>query len=250
MELDLKKLKMWDYADLTIKIQNRIVGGIPTNKDLIDGWLRRNMKSATEEERKKLAEATLADLPQLVEEQGEMSATTFKRDETGIFVESRQVKSMLKECANILRELLVKAEAAKGKSRFTNLRARVAERVFVMGDKLHIMRDGKPLKAEDGREEKPIHVMTPQGPRDSIKRFDFVEGPCEFTCRLRYLADGLVTEDLLEFLLQFGGQNGIGSDRSQGNGVFEFTLVPVPDPAFTPKKAKRKLESGESDEAA
>jgi hypothetical protein len=69
------------------------------------------------------------------------------------------------------------------------------------------------------RFEKPISVMTMQGPRTSIKRAEFVENvPLHFT--IRVLKDNLVTVEHIRTLLEYMSVGGIGSDRSQGSGTF------------------------------
>lgn len=248
-------IDMWKRFEITLAIKNRVVGGIPTNPDLIAGWVAANMPSVTADEQAKLVEKTVAELPAATEEKAAGMWTTFKQDAEGIYFEGRNVKSMLKECANILREKLIasekasaktvaapaptekKEDAPKGKkekpekvqkSRFTNLKSRLAERIFVENDKIRFMRDGKPVPKVDGDEERAIHVMTAQGPRTALKRCDFVNGPCELKFTVRVLDDGLVDADLVETLLEFGGWNGLGADRSQGNGMFELkSIVPV-----------------------
>lgn len=54
------KLEMWKYLTITLALRDRIVGGIPTNEDLIKAWISANMPKATEEEKAKLAAKTVA----------------------------------------------------------------------------------------------------------------------------------------------------------------------------------------------
>lgn len=226
-------MNLWKKYTCTITVKNRLVGGIPTNADLIAGWVQANMKEATKEEREKLVTATIDQLPALAEERAEKTWTTFKADAEGIYFEGRNVKAMLKECANILRDMLVKddkkvtkaAGEKESKSRYTNLKSRLAERCFVEEEKIRFTRDGKPVLKPDGNEERAIHVMGPQGPRTALKKVDFVSGPVELSFTLRTLADGIVDEELLRTLLEFGGYNGLGTDRAMGNGVFELKTL-------------------------
>ena len=219
---------IWKRFDITLGIRNRIVGGIPTDPELIKGWIGANMPKVAEAERVELASKTVADLGAATEEVAEAMWTTFKRDEKGVYIEGRQVKAMFKEAANILRETLIKAEdkADAKKSRFTALRSKVAERLFIETEHIHILRDGKPLAKPDGNEERAIHVFTPQGKRSALKRVDFVSNPANVRFVVRHLAgDGLVDRDLMETLLDFSGWNGLGADRSQGNGLFDVVEI-------------------------
>jgi len=222
-------MNLWTRYGITFSIKNRIVGGIPTNEKLIEGWVKANMPDAAAEEREKIAQSTVADLPDLTEERAGMMWTTFKRDESGIFIEGRQVKSMFKESANILRDLLVKADKKakgdSGKSRFTNLRSKLAERLFVEEDKIYLLRDNKRIEKPDGDEERAIHVVTAMGPRTALKRYDFVNAPCSLRFCVRFIDDGIVDLELINTLLEHASWNGLGTDRSQGNGLFEVTEV-------------------------
>jgi hypothetical protein len=229
-------LNLWKRYQIDLGIRNRIVGGVPTNPELIKGWIAANMPNVTAEDRAKLAEKTASELHVATEEKAEGMWTTFKRDEAGVYIEGRQVKAMFKECSNILRELLIKDEgkaaradakaagqdAPTKKSRFTNLKAKLAERLFVEEDRVYIERKGEKLAKPDGSEEKAIHVMTAQGERSALKRVDFVNAPATLRFTIRFLNDGLVDMDLVKTLLEFGGWNGLGADRSQGNGLFEL----------------------------
>lgn len=223
---------------ITLKTKGRIIGGIPTDPRLIEGWLKANMPEAVEAERAALAATTLAEVHNKVEEESKASWTTFKRNEAGNLVfESRQLKAAFKETANILREVLQKQEkkadrkegaSGKDKSRFTGLRAKLAERLFVEGDKLELLdaTTQKPLSKPTGTEERPIHVMTAQGERTALKKYDFVSNVLvQFS--VRWLDDGVMDDELLGALLEFMSWNGIGADRSQGEGMFEVQSVTV-----------------------
>lgn len=224
-------ISLWQKLTVEISLRDRIVGGVPTNPNMISGWLAAKMPDVSEAEREVLKEATVAELPGLVEEKASGMWTTFKKDDQGIFLEDRQVKAMFKESANILRELLIKDEAKgkKGekatKSRFTNLKSRLAERLFVDEKRLYFVRGGKKLTEADGAEERAIDVMTAQGPRTALKKFDFVEAPATISFTVSFLRDGVVDKGLIETLLEHSSKNGLGADRSQGNGTFTYKVT-------------------------
>lgn len=230
---------MWTRYEVTLAFRDRVVGGIPNNRKLIEGWIGANMPAVSEEEKAKLAEATVSQLPTLTEEKAEGMWTTFKNDGNGIYLEGRCVKAMIKEASNILRPWFIqweneqkkgksKAEDGEGKktsSRFTGLKAKAAERVEVEQNIIYIMRDGKKLPKPDGNEEKPIHIMTAQGPRTALKRFDFVNSPAEVKFTLRFLRDGVFDIDVLTRIFEYSSWNGLGADRSQGMGMFDVVSI-------------------------
>jgi hypothetical protein len=222
----MKNLNMWKKANIVLSIKNRIIGGTPTDPRLIEGWLTKNMPSVKEEERKFLAEKTLEQVKDATDSVASGMWTTFKHDELGPYIESRQIKAMFKESANILRTILIKNEHKESsKSRFTNLKSRVAERLFVEQDQIYFLRDGEAVARVDGNEERAISVMTAQGPRSALKRYDFISCPASVEFTIRWLDDGVVDLELIKTLLEHAAWNGIGADRSQGNGLFEVASI-------------------------
>ena len=122
----------------------------------------------------------------------------------------------------------VKEEAAP-KSKFQNLKSKTAERLFVEKDHIFFYRDGKIIEKPDGHEERAIHVIGALGPRSALKRYDYVVEP-EMKFHIRYLNDGLITLDLIDVFLEYAGWNGLGSDRSQGEGRFELVNISARKP--------------------
>lgn len=214
----------WKYFTLVLIIRpgSKVTAGIPANKNLIRPWLESKMKGATEEKLQELAAKTAVELPA----EADSMMNVFKKDELGIYIEGRQLKSAFKEASNILREALQKQEAKDAKkSRFTNFRSKAAERLFVVDERIYFHRavTGK-LQVADAREERGISIITPQGPRNALKCVEVVQGTPEttLTCTLKYLDDGTLDADLIIVLLDYMGENGLGADRSQGSGRFNL----------------------------
>ncbi len=140
----------------------------------------------------------------------ETHACIFYRDKQGRpSYEGRCFKAAFKEAANVLGS----STKRKGVLEEVNFRSKLAERVFVV-ERLVPLTGVQVL-----RFEKPISVMTMQGPRTSIKRAEYVED-VEMRFTLRVLKDNLVTADHLRTILEYMQVGGIGSDRSQGSGTF------------------------------
>ena len=119
---------------------------------------------------------------------------------------------MLKESANICKSFV----RVNGKP--VPLRARLAERVFVE-PRLIPLGVAEPT----GSREKPVHVMTARGPRSALKRTDYVSH-VKLVCRLKVLDDGFISERVLRTILDHASANGLGCDRSQGYGTFDYEL--------------------------
>jgi len=136
----------------------------------------------------------------------QVSRIGFLRDEEkGLFVEARQIKAGLKKAANVCKKAL----------NFPGyMRARLSERVFIMPNRIFLGRD-KP----DGTFVRYVHVVTPKGPRSAKKFCDYVLKPV-ISFNLFLLDDGVITERHLIARFDWLGQEGLGAERSQGEGKF------------------------------
>lgn len=201
-----------------------VAGGIPMHPELIAGWINATNAEKSEEERKKIIDATLETLPEVSEEKEAKSWVGFKRDKDGfLYIEGRCVKAMLKEAGNILKELVPNGGNQRGKNKgkekgITALKSKIADHVFVVENRIYFTRNGDRIKEPDELEERPIHVLTPIGPRSSLKRTDILKD-VDVEFHLRRLADDAVPEKALYACLVYAQQLGLGADRSQGRGV-------------------------------
>jgi len=209
----------------TLRFKNLIVGGIPSDKSVIEGWIRSRMD---------LGDAAISELvEQTVEERGVLtpdeaieavmqselapSVNGFKRDDNGeLCIEGRIVKAALKEWMNSA----YPGTKFPGKTKIEGLRKGLmryaAEAVRV--DDLLI---GLGVKEPTAIEERIKHVMTPQGPRSSINRVEVVEQPeVTFTISVR---DDFIPEDAWARIWSVGEAIGLGSDRGRSDGQFELT---------------------------
>jgi len=220
-----------------------VAGGTPMHADLIKGWINATNKDKSDEERAKLVKATLETLPEVAEEKEAKSWVGFKRDSDGnLFIEGRCIKAMLKEAANIVKDIVPNGGRQKGKNAksltgVTAFKSKVADRVFVVEDRIYFVRDGNKINAPDELEERPVHAMTPQGPRSSLKRTDILKDvEVEFT--IRRLATNDVPEPALYACLVYAQQIGLGADRSQSRGTMKDVEVEKIKTAEKPKKKK------------
>jgi hypothetical protein len=220
--------KTWSpFDEYRVKVKlSTIAGGTPKHGDLLKGWIDATNKELSAEERAKLVDATKAELPDISEAKEAKSWVGFKSDGDGLYIEGRQVKAMLKESANIIKKIAPTRKDKKSPNGvgITAFKSKVADHVFVVETKIHLTKGGEPVKEKDEHEERPIHVMTAQGPRNSIKRTDLVhDAEIEFT--VRRLNDAAVPEKALYAVLAYGQHIGLGADRSQGMGTFRVTSV-------------------------
>ena len=209
----------------TLRFKHLIVGGIPSDKSVIEGWVRSRMD---------LGDAAISELvDRTVEERGVLtpdeaieavmqselapSVNGFKRDDNGqLCIEGRIVKAALKEWMNSA----YPGTKFPGKTKIEGLRKGLmkyaAEAVRV--DDMLI---GLGVKEPTAIEERIKHVMTPQGPRSSINQVEVVEQPeVTFTISVR---DDFIPEDAWARIWSVGEAIGLGSDRGRSDGQFELT---------------------------
>jgi len=215
---------LYDRYAVTMDL-NDIVGGVPADPKMIAGWINATNSEKSDEARKALVDATKEELPPLAEDKEARSWCRFKRDETGPYLEGRCVKAALKEGANVIKSL-VKVRGKDGTEAGAKaLKSKVAECVFVDESKVYLLDgEGKPLAGELKTEERPVHAMTAQGPRTSLKRVDVAYGvQIKFTVLLA--KTGAVSETALYSILTYLERGGLGTDRSQGRGTGRVVSV-------------------------
>jgi len=195
---------MWIYFEAQIQIRDRLVGGYPKNVNAEEAMLRaRGLEEL-------IPEKVVPTDPEAVAvlKQAEIDKTWvgFKTTPEGKpYLEARNVKAMLKEGANVIKTIVG----------VTNLKSKLAERVFVEPPMLMLV--DTPLS----NDSRVVHAMTLMGPRTAIKKYDFCQEPL-LTFTMRVLNDGVVNERILRSILEYGQENGLGADRSQDAGKYDL----------------------------
>jgi hypothetical protein len=145
-----------------------------------------------------------------VVEAEEKGWTGFHRDGNGLFVLDYYIKGFLKHSANVQKETLgIKA-----------LRSKITDFVFVFPRKVYL---GK--KEPDGVFERPRQGMTPQGPKTSLARSDYVAAGTKFAFELRFFPPHKeITRKVIESILEYGAYMGFGQFRNGSFGRFTFEI--------------------------
>jgi hypothetical protein len=219
----------------TLRFRDRIAAGTPSNPKLIEGWLRKNMGVTSDEEIRNLTIQTMIDLgidPEVFGEDADpnvrfeslqqvsefiashANTTVFKRDSSGLYIEARAVKAMLKEATNVV--FATKERTKRWGETGKSPRSAAAEWVFVEPDRIHLG-----VSEPTGIELSIQHVSTPQGPRSSLSYYEYVER-AELIFTVLVLEDRVLPEHWPKIWL-WAQKGGLGAKRSQGLGQFEIT---------------------------
>jgi hypothetical protein len=145
-----------------------------------------------------------------VEEIEEKGWTGFHKDEEGLFVYDYFIKGFIKNAGNIL----------KDNAKIQNLRSKLSNNLFVFPRKVRL---GK--VEPDGVLERPLRAQTPQGPRVTLARSDYIAAGTEITFQIGWIEHKDLSEKLIMELFAYGELQGLGQFRNGGYG--RFTVVSV-----------------------
>lgn len=187
MKVEEKKLK--------IKLITPMLGTIPKDPEIYKTYIESKKPQSNEE-----------DESQDIEKVEQKGWTGFRADENGLYLYDYMVKGFLKHAGNVLKEV-VKVKA---------LRSKLDDFVFVEPRKIYLGKD-----EADGVFERPISVMTMQGPRTSIMRSDFVNEGLELEFTIKLLPHKEISWSVIETLLEYGKLLGLGQFRNGSFGRFE-----------------------------
>lgn len=187
MKVEEKKLK--------IKLITPMLGTIPKDPEIYKTYIESKKPQSNGE-----------DESQDIEKVEQKGWTGFRADENGLYLYDYMVKGFLKHAGNVLKEV-VKVKA---------LRSKLDDFVFVEPRKIYLGKD-----EADGVFERPISVMTMQGPRTSIMRSDFVNEGLELEFTIKLLPHKEISWSVIETLLEYGKLLGLGQFRNGSFGRFE-----------------------------
>jgi len=185
-----------------IKLRDKLLGSMPKDPGDIERFAA--AVSETDKDKEELTEKLMDEVP--TDELADVGATTFKRDDTGLYIEARQVKAAFKEAATLFE--YTKANCP-GRQYFQHA-------FFVEPDVIYI---GK--TDPDGTERMFGTVMTARGPRSIVRNVDYAIG-VEFDIVVKGLnGKNVITDEQIRRMLAMMQDNGIGACRSQGYGKFD-----------------------------
>lgn len=197
--------------DLHVKT---IAGGIPTNENVAEAWLKTKLADKDDLIREAVAK-TMAERGVSAEEAAQLVDVSrhlngFKRDKKGLYIEGRQLKAAIKEAASVA--VAVGKLPAKGWGK-TNKGCKnfVAEHIFVVDDLLHLG-----VAEPTGIVQRFISTFRGTG----IQYEEYVE---DAVIHATIVSDHNFSQKEWALLWLTGQEQGIGASRSQGFGRYVVT---------------------------
>lgn len=214
-----------------IQFRNKVMGGVPRHPSIIESWLRTKSGLVSG------SQQILFDLIRIMRAQGievgpdatleeAMSAyesasrdaaldkqtNGFLADEKGgLYLESRQVKSLIREVTNVLYAGQRWGATKKGPKSF------VAERVFVNPDELYLG-----VHEPSGTLEFVGHITDKLGPRSTVTKYQYVER-ARIAFTVMVLHNSVENQHWSE-MWNLAEEEGLGALRSQGFGRFDVEV--------------------------
>lgn len=134
-------INLFDLFQVRLRFRDKILGGVPRSAETVKSWLMARSLG-------RLLEETLDEVELVANE--EVAWMGFKRDVRGLFIESRQIKAMIKECA----VTLSLTKEVRG------LRQHLVYGTFVKPDRIYMG-----VAQPSGTLEVVGQVQSPHGPR-------------------------------------------------------------------------------------
>lgn len=191
-----------------------LAGGVPSNDKIAEGYIKSKIADNDDLVRQRVAEVML-DRGISADDAAAADAMDkylvgFRRDDAGLFIPGRNIKSCIKEAASIA----MNAGSLKPKGWGTTSKTLpnwLPEHVFVLEDKVHI----------GATEPTGIAQSFPKSFRGtSIQYTEYVENAeLSFTV----VTDWEITDEQWAALWLTAEMNGVGASRSQGYGTFKVT---------------------------
>lgn len=232
--------KVFPYRYKVTLHLNNIVGGVPKDPKVAEGWLRSKLVDDKDDLIRDMVATTMVEMGSDVDDAIEEAAKNkhlngFKRNfNSELYIEGRQVKAMIKENANIKWPKERWGTSKKG------TRGYFAEHVFVEEDEIPL--GVKEEVVEEIIDSEEVAVQKVTDPRFYINQrfvhtwrgsgiqYEEVVNDAEVTFHI--LTDHEFDDEQWATLFLSAEQNGLGAARSQGFGTFqtiEFDKVKHPN---------------------
>ncbi len=217
---------LWTRYHVRWEFLTRLCSSVPADPAIIQKWLESREPNVRPPGSRSIEEINEEVLASIERGEGEADQTfsmlVFQRHQGGLVMRASTVKAHIKDCSRVLSNQFVSRQ--QGERAFST---RVINGVYVDEHVywIPILRpDGSRVTQADGAFDKAIHVRTPRGQQDALKRFEYVEPPSVMEFDIKVLGPS-VPEDDLHYVFGYGGTHGYAGERGDGEGRYTYSIT-------------------------
>jgi len=200
---------MFNTVNVEIYFTEMLCGSVPLSKEIIPDWLKSRMPT-NKPENSRTIEELASEVEGTIQEAEEKVTLGFQQDEKGLFIRGGNIKAHLKDCANQIKDIV----------KIKNLRSKIANKVFVSEYRVYLKDEqGNFIQKSSGDFEQPVHVITPLGPRNALKKIQYINSP-KMKFSLQILEDKEIDIELIKKIFIYGSIHGFGGERGMGEGRY------------------------------
>lgn len=225
---------MWDRYLLTMNFEHRLCGSVPMSKQIVRAWLEAKApKNKPKDAEKDFDEIETEVVDTIDEAQEIMERVTlgFQKVDGILVVRGGTIRAHFKDCANQVKKAVGHVDLGdkypKGKvtkkDGHKQLKARVANDLFIEQYFVNITRNGTPITEPDDHYEQPVHVWAGGYQQNALKIINYVERPT-LSCTIRILKNSEVTHKMLQAILEYAGWHGYAGERGLQEGRYTWDL--------------------------
>lgn len=200
-----------------------LVGGTPSDPEIIEAWIRTKTQNKDEMLREAVAKTMEERGCTLEEAESEVAKQMrnlngFKRDpEHGLYIEGRQLKSGIREAASIAAATGNLPNRGWGKTN-AGVQKWAREHIFVVEERLYLSRyeTDEPIRVADGVAQRFI-------PKWNVTGIQYEEYVKDVTVNFTVVSDHKFSEEEWAAIWITGQHQGLGASRSQGFGTYTVT---------------------------
>jgi hypothetical protein len=198
-------------------------------EDMIAGWLEARKPTVKPEGGKSIQEISeeVIDSLQASEKEAqdieERTTLSFQKNDDFLVMRGGTIRAHLKDCARVLSSFSEKPVKGEG---LRSLAVRAVNSIYIEDYWVPILKNGKQTKFTDGSFDKAVHIMTPQGPRNALKRIHYVENPTLIFNLLIMTTDkSTITQADIERIMEYGCIHGYAGERGDGEGRYNYEVT-------------------------
>lgn len=187
----------YEERNYKIKLLTEMLGTVSKDEEVYKNFIESKKPESRADEDESLT----------VEKLEEKGWTGFHKDDNGLFIFEYMIKGFMKQAGNVMKEII----------KIRALRSKIDDFIFINPRRIYFG-----VNEVDGYIERPLRVMTMQGPRVCLARSDYMRAGYELSFKIGLLKHKEINWDVINELMSYGKLSGLGQFRNGGYGRFEI----------------------------